>query len=95
MSKFRIAVVGGGLAGSTLANGLNKHPQLEFKVFESGPAFKERGAHVALGPTAQRSLELIGSDVRKMLDNAHGVMVASLRLRIVSLRASPSCYFGY
>ncbi|KAI1395720.1 salicylate hydroxylase [Hypoxylon fuscum] len=57
--RLRIAVIGGGLAGATLANALIQIPHLEIQVFESAPTFSERGAAVGLGSNAQQALEQI------------------------------------
>jgi salicylate hydroxylase len=56
---INIAIVGGGIGGLCLAIGLLQHPHVKVTVYEAAPAFKEIGAGLALGPNAQRALQLI------------------------------------
>ncbi|KAI1169852.1 salicylate hydroxylase [Nemania sp. FL0916] len=58
-SNLRIAIIGGGLAGSTLANALKQIPHIEVQVYEAGPTFSERGAAVALSTNGLQALEQI------------------------------------
>lgn len=83
MASFKVAVIGGGLGGCTLANGLLKHPNIEFDVFEGSAAFKEQGLAVGLATNAQSALAEIGSDVRESLQAAGGVATASTRIIMV------------
>ena len=59
-TAFSVAVIGGGIGGLTLAIGLLKHRHIDVQVYEAAPSFGEIGAGVAIGPNAQRALELIG-----------------------------------
>ncbi|GAA6041823.1 hypothetical protein JCM8097_007182 [Rhodosporidiobolus ruineniae] len=63
-SPLRIAVVGGGIAGLTVALSLLKHKDdganIDIAVYEQAPKFAEIGAGVAFGPNAQRALRLMG-----------------------------------
>ncbi|KAF2084573.1 FAD/NAD(P)-binding domain-containing protein [Saccharata proteae CBS 121410] len=61
---FDIAVVGGGIAGLTLAIGLLKH-NIPVTVYESAHAFGEIGAGVAFGANAARAMALIDPEVRE------------------------------
>ncbi|KAI9686001.1 MAG: hypothetical protein M1822_003984 [Bathelium mastoideum] len=54
-----IAIVGGGIAGLMLAIGLLKKPNIKVTIYEAAHHFGEIGAGVALGPNAQRAMELI------------------------------------
>ncbi|RYP69607.1 hypothetical protein DL770_008213 [Monosporascus sp. CRB-9-2] len=54
---LRIAIIGGGLAGATLANALIQIPHIDIQIYESAPSFSERGAAVGLGTNAQQALE--------------------------------------
>ncbi|RYP35056.1 hypothetical protein DL767_003961 [Monosporascus sp. MG133] len=54
---LRIAIIGGGLAGATLANALVHIPHIDIQIYESAPSFSERGAAVGLGTNAQQALE--------------------------------------
>ena len=69
--SLRVAVVGGGIGGVVLALGLLKHDHVDVHVYESAPSFGEIGAGVALGPNAQRALEIIGPEAHEaFLKNA-------------------------
>ena len=57
---YKVAVIGGGIGGLSCALGLMKHKHIDVQVYESAHAFGEIGAGIALGPNAQRALELIG-----------------------------------
>ncbi|GAA5821033.1 hypothetical protein JCM11251_001931 [Rhodosporidiobolus azoricus] len=63
-APLRIAVVGGGIAGLTMALALLKKKDeganIDLQVYEQAPKFAEIGAGVAFGPNAQRALRLIG-----------------------------------
>ena len=59
--EYSVAVIGGGIGGLCLAIGLLKYPHINVQVYESAPSFGEIGAGVAVGPNAQRALELLGS----------------------------------
>ncbi|KAF3020595.1 hypothetical protein E8E14_010259 [Neopestalotiopsis sp. 37M] len=71
--KIRIAIIGGGLAGATAANALFQLPHVEVHVFESAPAFSERGAAVGINANAQAALRQILPDAPGMLDKAGAV----------------------
>ena len=62
---FSIAVVGGGIGGLTLAIGLLQYPHIDVHVYEAAPSFGEIGAGIALGPNAQRALELISPGAKE------------------------------
>ena len=57
---IRVAVVGGGIGGLTLALGLLKYDHLDVQVYEAAHTFGEIGAGVAIGLNAQKALKLIG-----------------------------------
>lgn len=66
-----ICIVGGGIAGLTLALNLLKQaksassskPRYTVTIYESAHAFGEIGAGVAFGPNASRAMQLIGPEV--------------------------------
>lgn len=84
-SPIKIAVIGGGLAGAAIANGLLRHAHLDVHVYESAPEFSERGAAVGLASDAQRALkQVVGdSEAITLLEKAGAVVQASSRLCIV------------
>ncbi|KAF2451243.1 FAD/NAD(P)-binding domain-containing protein [Karstenula rhodostoma CBS 690.94] len=75
-----IAIIGGGLAGATLANALLKHPHLTTHIFESAPEFSARGAAVGIDMNAQAALAEIGGAAADAVERAGGVLVTSSRL---------------
>jgi salicylate hydroxylase len=92
--KITIAVIGGGLAGATLANALVKHPHIDVKIFESASEFSERGAAVGINMGAQAALAGIGGPLKDVIERAGGVVMASSRavmvsIHIIGLRIKP------
>lgn len=86
-SSIKIAVIGGGLAGATIAHALLRHAHLDVHVYESAPEFSERGAAVGLASDAQEALkQVIGAaETTVLLEKAGAVIQASTRLCIVRL----------
>lgn len=54
---FRVAIVGGGIAGLTLAIALH-HRNIPVKIYEQAQAFAEVGAGVSFGPNAVQAMKL-------------------------------------
>ncbi|KAK2747202.1 hypothetical protein FQN55_005197 [Onygenales sp. PD_40] len=77
--RFRIAIIGGGLAGTTLANALINIPHLDINVYEAAPEFSERGAAVGLSVNAQRALGEIFPSASDILKKAGAVRLNSVR----------------
>lgn len=82
--RMRIAIIGGGLAGATLANALVRVPHLDTHVFEAAPVFSERGAAVGLSINAQLALNEILPSADETLAKAGAVPMCSARLMVVS-----------
>ncbi|KAI1260714.1 salicylate hydroxylase [Xylariaceae sp. FL1019] len=82
--SIRIAIVGGGLAGASLANALISIPKLEIHIFESAPEFSERGAAIGLSRNAQRALQEFVPSAKNLLRAAGAVRMRSSRLMIGS-----------
>lgn len=59
---FRVAIVGGGLAGVVLGIGLQKYG-ISFHIYEAAPSFGEIGAGVNFGPNTIRALAGISAEV--------------------------------
>ncbi|ROV94599.1 hypothetical protein VPNG_09200 [Cytospora leucostoma] len=85
-SVFKIAVIGGGLAGATIANALLRHAHLEVHVYEAAPEFSERGAAIGIPGDSQRALQhVVGvSEAKALLERAGAVLQASTRAVIGS-----------
>lgn len=82
--ELRVAVVGGSIAGCTLANGLLPHQNISFDVFESKPTFSERGAEVSLAENAQKALRETGIHVEQAFEDAGAMTMSSTYCLIVS-----------
>jgi hypothetical protein len=93
-SRLHIAVIGGGLAGTTLANALIKIPHIKVQVFEAAASFSERGAAVALSTNALEALEHIFSLAGKeeLLKKAGAVPLNSSRSVVVCLPLHRTCH---
>ncbi|KAH7329664.1 salicylate hydroxylase [Stachybotrys elegans] len=83
--SIRIAIIGGGIAGATLANALVKHVHLDVHVYESAPEFSERGAGIGLSYLALGALEtIIPSAIELFKKKAGAVAVGPARIVIGS-----------
>lgn len=81
---MRIAIIGGGLAGVSLANLLIRNPRLEVEVYES-KEFSERGATVGLSRSALTALErILPAAVDTLVQKAGAVPTESIRVMVVS-----------
>ncbi|EIW82773.1 FAD/NAD(P)-binding domain-containing protein [Coniophora puteana RWD-64-598 SS2] len=58
--KFRVAIVGGGVGGVTLAVALSKYPDIAVDVYERASQFAEVGAGVGLWPRPFKVLKKLG-----------------------------------
>ncbi|KAI1370545.1 FAD/NAD(P)-binding domain-containing protein [Hypoxylon crocopeplum] len=83
--RIRIGIVGGGLAGITVAIALVKHPHVDVQVYESAPNFTEQGAGIGLSPLALQALDdIIPSAVDFLKTHAGAVEVEAARLVVGS-----------
>ncbi|KAI1335552.1 salicylate 1-monooxygenase sala [Xylariaceae sp. FL0016] len=64
---LEIVIVGGGIAGITLAIALQKH-NIQVQVYEQGHAFSEIGAGVAFGPNAVHAMSLCDPSILKSFE---------------------------
>lgn len=83
--RFRIAIIGGGLAGSTLANALVQLPHIDVHVYESAPEFSERGASVVLSSNAIQALKRTVPSSKELLEKAGAVRMDSSKVCIVGV----------
>jgi salicylate hydroxylase len=75
LTPFRIAIIGAGIAGLTLANALKiNNPSIQLTIYESRLRFSEISAAVSLGPNAIRALSLISP---KLVNAYKSVAVAN------------------
>ncbi|EIN05059.1 salicylate hydroxylase [Punctularia strigosozonata HHB-11173 SS5] len=58
--KFRVAIVGGGVAGLTLALTLCRDPNIEIDIYEAANQFAEVGAGIGLWPRCWHILRQLG-----------------------------------
>lgn len=90
-SRIRIGIVGGGLAGCTLAIALVKHAHLDVQVYESASQFTERGAGIGLSPLALEALDdIIPSAIELLKTQAGAVVADAARLVVVCTARSDS-----
>jgi salicylate hydroxylase len=90
-SPIRIGIVGGGLAGVTVAIALRKHPHVDVQVYESAPQFSERGAGIGLSPLALEALDdIIPSAIELLKTQAGAVEADAARLVVVCTTIKPS-----
>lgn len=64
---YTVAVLGGGIAGLSLAIGLQRHG-VPFHLYESAHAFAEVGAGVGFGPNSIRAMQLLDPRIRESYD---------------------------
>ncbi|KAH8894536.1 FAD/NAD(P)-binding domain-containing protein [Thozetella sp. PMI_491] len=83
-ARIRLAIVGGGLAGATIANALVQIPHLEIHIYESAPEFSERGAALGLSTDTQRALGRAIPSAPQLLERAGAVPLNSTRAVIGS-----------
>lgn len=88
--RIRICIVGGGLAGLTLAIALVKHPHLDVQVYESASRFTERGAGIGLSPLALEALDDIMPSAIDLLKTQAGAVDADAARLVVVCTASQS-----
>ncbi|KAM7185882.1 hypothetical protein V8F33_012148 [Rhypophila sp. PSN 637] len=83
--QIRIAIIGGGIGGASLANALMRIPKIHIDIYEAGPTFSERGAAVGLSLNAIWALEHVlpnKEDARRLLAAAGGVPMNSTRIML-------------
>ncbi|XDG06785.1 hypothetical protein ABKA04_006400 [Annulohypoxylon sp. FPYF3050] len=91
--RIRVGIIGGGLAGATLANALVVHSHLDVQVFEAAPKFSERGAAIGLSINAQNALRQIIPSAGDLLARAGAVNMNSNRTMLGSGPAAGTFLF--
>ncbi|KAK7955858.1 FAD/NAD(P)-binding domain-containing protein [Apiospora aurea] len=82
---IRIGIIGGGIAGITVAIALVKHPHVDVQVYEGASQFSERGAGVGLSPLALEALgDIIPSAIDLLKSRAGAVELDAARLVVGS-----------
>ena len=61
-ATLKLAIIGGGIGGISLALGLLHHPHIDFQIYEAAPVWVQIGAGLGLGPNAQAALEQLGPE---------------------------------
>lgn len=64
LAARKVLVVGGGIGGLTLANGLER-VGIDYRVLEQAPSFSDVGFGITLGLNAMRTLELINPELER------------------------------
>ncbi|KJZ71487.1 hypothetical protein HIM_09126 [Hirsutella minnesotensis 3608] len=77
--QIRLAIIGGGLAGTALANGLMRIPHIETHIYEVSESFSERGAALGLAPIHQQALGQLVEPIDETFARAGAVSIASMR----------------
>jgi 2-polyprenyl-6-methoxyphenol hydroxylase-like FAD-dependent oxidoreductase len=89
---MRIIVVGGGIAGLTMANALEK-ASIDFVLLEARARFDPQvGASLVLGPSAMRIFDQVGA-VQAILDHTAPVQFSKVHRGDGSLIMPPSPAF--
>lgn len=83
--QISIAIVGGGIAGCTLANGLLQYSHIKFDIFEARATFTERGASVGLAANAVSALRVMGMDVDQAMVNGGAMAMTSTQYLAVCI----------
>lgn len=83
MSPIKVAIIGGGIGGCAIANGLMKHKHIQFDVYEGSSAFKEQGLSVGIQVNAQNALDQMGLDAQQLLRESEGVKTATAKIYMV------------
>lgn len=85
-TPVRLAIIGGGLAGASLANALLSIKHVDLLLYESAPTFSERGAAVGLAINAQNALsDIMSTEATAFLKSkAGGVSMNSTRIMMVN-----------
>ncbi|CAJ2510945.1 Uu.00g065700.m01.CDS01 [Anthostomella pinea] len=85
MTRIRVAIIGGGLAGASLANALFWLPHLDIQVFEAAPEFSERGASIGLSKNTLETLDqILRAAERLLIEEAGAVVSKSARVMMGS-----------
>lgn len=62
---FRIAIIGGGVGGLSLAIGLSKYPHISITIYEANTEFSDTGTEVSFGTNSHLATQLIDPAIWK------------------------------
>jgi 2-polyprenyl-6-methoxyphenol hydroxylase-like FAD-dependent oxidoreductase len=82
--RIRVAICGGGIAGSCLFHSLLQHQHLDVHIFESASNFKDVGGALGITRNAITALELIGPSAKESLDRAGAVPMGGVRFMLAA-----------
>lgn len=82
-NTIRVAIIGGGIMGCTLANGLLQHSHIDWQIFERKSSFVERGATVGWRDNATKALAAMGLKPDEMYRKSGAVVSDASRNLIV------------
>jgi salicylate hydroxylase len=82
--RIRVAICGGGIAGSCLFHSLLQHQHLDVHIFESASNFKDVGGALGITRNAIMALELIGPSAKESLDRAGAVPMGGVRFMLAA-----------
>ncbi|MCJ1440941.1 MAG: hypothetical protein MMC23_001427 [Stictis urceolatum] len=79
-SPIRVVIIGGGIAGATLANALQAYPHISAELYESAPEFPDSGLAVGLAMNAQSALKQMLPNADEIIEKSGAVPMKSTRL---------------
>ena len=82
-SPIRVVIIGGGIAGATLANALQAYPHISAELYESAPEFPDSGLGVGLAMNAQSALKQMLPNADEIIEKSGAVPMKSTRLVLV------------
>ncbi|KAI0113605.1 FAD/NAD(P)-binding domain-containing protein [Nemania sp. FL0031] len=81
-STIRVAICGGGLAGSLLFHALAKYAHIDAHIFESAATFRGEGLAIGLARNALSALDLIGPSATRCLEQAGAAPLRGVRFML-------------
>ncbi|KAI1800210.1 FAD/NAD(P)-binding domain-containing protein [Daldinia bambusicola] len=82
-STIRVAIIGGGLAGTIVLRGLLRYPHIAVDMYESRPTFRDEGPGLSFTTRALDILAAIDPDLEYCLDRA-GAVLSTTETRVAT-----------